>query len=51
MNGNAENSALNEAVRTRRNDLIALTQNLIRIPTLNPPGDCYREICEYLDRR
>jgi succinyl-diaminopimelate desuccinylase len=35
----------------RRDDLIALTQDLIRIPTLNPPGDNYRDICEYLDRR
>jgi succinyl-diaminopimelate desuccinylase len=31
--------------------LIALTQDLIRIPTLNPPGENYRLICEYLDRR
>lgn len=42
---------LDEAVVARRDDLIALTQDLIRIPTLNPPGDNYLEICEYLDRR
>ena len=42
---------LDEAVAARRDDLIALTQDLIRIPTLNPPGDNYLEICEYLDRR
>ena len=42
---------LDEAVTARRDDLIALTQDLIRIPTLNPPGDNYLEICEYLDRR
>ncbi|CAK8988992.1 acetylornithine deacetylase/succinyl-diaminopimelate desuccinylase family protein [Roseibium sp. MMSF_3544] len=35
----------------RRDDLIALTQDLLRIPTLNPPGENYREICDYLDRR
>ncbi|MTJ06037.1 MAG: acetylornithine deacetylase/succinyl-diaminopimelate desuccinylase family protein [Sediminimonas qiaohouensis] len=40
-----------EAVEARRDDLIALTQDLIRIPTLNPPGENYRDICEYLDRR
>lgn len=40
-----------QAVAERREDLIALTQDLVRIPTLNPPGDNYREICEYLDRR
>ena len=42
---------LNNAIIARRDELIALTQELIRIPTLNPPGDNYREICEYLDRR
>jgi succinyl-diaminopimelate desuccinylase len=35
----------------RRDDLIALTQDLIRIPTLNPPGRNYLEICEYLAER
>lgn len=39
------------AIEDRRDDLIALTQDLIRIPTLNPPGVDYRRICEYLDRR
>ncbi|QUJ75961.1 acetylornithine deacetylase/succinyl-diaminopimelate desuccinylase family protein [Sulfitobacter albidus] len=45
------NSVLSDAIRARRDDLIALTQDLIRIPTLNPPGQDYRAICEYLDRR
>ena len=36
------------SIETRRDDLVALTQDLVRIPTLNPPGDYYREICEYL---
>jgi len=35
----------------RREDLIRLTQDLIRIPTLNPPGSHYRDICEYLNQR
>jgi succinyl-diaminopimelate desuccinylase len=35
----------------RRDDLVALTQDLIRIPTVNPPGDAYLEICEYLRSR
>ncbi|PCD77907.1 acetylornithine deacetylase/succinyl-diaminopimelate desuccinylase family protein [Pseudothioclava arenosa] len=38
-------------IRARRDDLIALTQDLIRIPTLNPPGRHYREICDYLAER
>ena len=44
-------TALTHAITDRHDDLIALTQDLIRIPTLNPPGENYREICEYLDRR
>ncbi|WP_127901821.1 acetylornithine deacetylase/succinyl-diaminopimelate desuccinylase family protein [Solirhodobacter olei] len=35
-------------IAARRARLIALTQGLIRIPTLNPPGRKYREICDYL---
>ncbi|MGR3698305.1 MAG: M20/M25/M40 family metallo-hydrolase, partial [Roseovarius sp.] len=42
---------LKAEISARRDDLIALTQDLIRIPTLNPPGENYREICDYLDRR
>lgn len=42
---------INQAVKGRRDELIALTQDLIRIPTLNPPGEYYRDICEYLERR
>lgn len=42
---------LNTAIDARRDDLIALTQNLIRIPTLNPPGENYRLICEFLETR
>jgi succinyl-diaminopimelate desuccinylase len=38
-------------IENTRDDLVALTQDLIRIPTLNPPGHNYLEICEYLARR
>ncbi|MEL6565015.1 MAG: acetylornithine deacetylase/succinyl-diaminopimelate desuccinylase family protein [Pseudomonadota bacterium] len=34
-----------------RDDLIALTQAMIRIPTLNPPGAQYRDICDLLADR
>ena len=47
----AVGAALAVAVAARRDDLVALTQDLIRIPTLNPPGENYRLICEYLDTR
>jgi len=42
---------LMQEIAARRADLIELTQELIRIPTLNPPGEFYREICDFLDRR
>lgn len=42
---------LTSAIAARRDDLIALTQDLIRIPTLNPPGRDYRTICDYLAAR
>ncbi|MEM8630261.1 MAG: acetylornithine deacetylase/succinyl-diaminopimelate desuccinylase family protein [Pseudomonadota bacterium] len=38
-------------VAYRREDLVTLTQDLVRIPTLNPPGAEYRTICEYLNAR
>ncbi|WP_373029882.1 M20/M25/M40 family metallo-hydrolase, partial [Sulfitobacter sp.] len=44
-------STLSAAIIAKRDDLIALTQDLIRIPTLNPPGRDYLLICEYLDKR
>ncbi len=42
---------LSAEVDARRDSLIGLTQDLIRIPTLNPPGRCYLEICEFLSER
>jgi succinyl-diaminopimelate desuccinylase len=38
-------------IDARRDDLIALTVDLIRIPTVNPPGDHYRQICDYVGDR
>ncbi len=38
-------------ITARQDDLIQLTQDLIRIPTLNPPGLNYREICGFLAER
>lgn len=43
--------AILAAVAARRQELIGLTQDLIRIPTLNPPGQHYRWICDYLAAR
>ena len=44
-------SAILAQTSTRRQALIGLTQDLIRIPTLNPPGAHYRTICDYLAAR
>lgn len=39
------------AVERRRDELISLTQDLIRIPTINPPGAHYHDICTLLEKR
>ena len=44
-------SRLAAAVAARQDDLVALTQDLIRIPTLNPPGRNDYEVCDLLARR
>ncbi|MEL7183352.1 MAG: M20/M25/M40 family metallo-hydrolase, partial [Pseudomonadota bacterium] len=38
-------------IADRQDDLVALTQDLIRIPTLNPPGRHYRDICALVGER
>ncbi len=45
------NDRLRAEIDARRDDLVQLTGDLIRLPTVNPPGDHYRDICDYLDRR
>jgi succinyl-diaminopimelate desuccinylase len=40
-----------QTIDQARDDLIELTQALVRIPTLNPPGENYREICEFINNR
>jgi len=44
-------SLIHAEVAARRGDLVQLAQDLIRIPTLNPPGRNYREICDFLAAR
>ena len=43
--------SLFQRIDDAREDLIALTQDLIGIPTLNPPGENYAAICDLLDTR
>ena len=42
---------LRERIDASKDDLVALTQSLIQLPTVNPPGDGYLAICELLDAR
>lgn len=35
----------------KRDDVVALTRALVRIPTVNPPGDAYRPCAEFLGQR
>ncbi len=38
-------------IEAKRDDIVALTQALIRVPTLNPPGQFYRECCDLVADR
>ncbi|HFD17161.1 MAG TPA: acetylornithine deacetylase/succinyl-diaminopimelate desuccinylase family protein [Rhodospirillales bacterium] len=42
--------ALFEAVEKRREELVALCRELVRVPTVNPPGAHYRDCAELLGR-
>lgn len=46
-----EDARLIAEVSDRRAALVALARDLVRIPTLNPPGLNYRELCEFLAAR
>jgi succinyl-diaminopimelate desuccinylase len=35
----------------RQDDLVLLTQELVRFPTINPPGEAYTPCAEYIGRR
>src|SRR3546814_8382625 len=37
-------------IEAKRDDLVALTRDLIRFPTVNPPGEAYTPCAEYLGR-
>lgn len=42
---------LSRAIEKRRDDLVALTSDLIRFPTVNPPGEAYTPCAEYIAQR
>lgn len=43
--------ALLARIEAKRDELIALTQDLVRIPTVNPPGDSYEACARLLGER
>ena len=43
--------ALFREIEDRRDAMVALTQALVRIPTVNPPGDAYRPCAELIGAR
>lgn len=45
------NERLLRAVEGRREDLVALASELIRFPTVNPPGEAYTPCAEYIGAR
>jgi succinyl-diaminopimelate desuccinylase len=38
-------------IESRREELVELTRDLIRFPTVNPPGEAYRPCAEFIGRR
>ena len=43
--------AIDHRIDDAKADLVSLTQDLIRIPTVNPPGDAYTSCAEYVGNR
>jgi len=43
--------ALLRQIETRREEIVALTRDLVRIPTVNPPGENYEECARLLGER
>lgn len=45
------NEQLFHAIEARTDDLVTLTADLIRFPTVNPPGDAYTPCAEFIGER
>lgn len=46
----SQESALDRRIADAESWLVELTQQLIRLPTINPPGEGYAEICDLLEQ-
>jgi len=51
LNAAIMDEKLKSAIEAKTDDLVALTQDLIRFPTVNPPGEAYTPCAEYIGRR
>jgi succinyl-diaminopimelate desuccinylase len=51
MNGLVRTERLFGRIDAGRDDLIELTRDLVRVPTVNPPGEAYTECAELIGRR
>lgn len=45
------NERLTRSIEARRDELVALTCDLVRFPTVNPPGDAYAPCAEFIAER
>tara|TARA_Y100000815_G_scaffold140947_2_gene127450 strand:- start:44649 stop:45932 length:1284 start_codon:yes stop_codon:yes gene_type:complete len=48
---NAAMESMLESIATREDDLVELTRDLIRFPTVNPPGEAYTPCAEFVGDR
>ena len=46
-----DQSKFRQRVEDKKEELISLTQDLVKIPTVNPPGEFYSDCVEYLNKR
>ena len=51
MDGEFLKSSLLKRIDDKRDDVVALTRDLVRLPTVNPPGDAYAECAEFIGQR
>ena len=51
MAGGDKVQRLLERIDNKRQDLVALTQDLIRFPTINPPGEAYAPCARFIGER
>ncbi len=47
----SQTDALIDSIDARRDELVDLTRQLLRFPTVNPPGEAYRPCAEFIGER